>query len=300
MLQIKNTLGGGGANVTIDGVMVKDKLALKKHFVAIRNADISATISTKGKTLVVPYKDGIEMLGGGTSSSYYKQHFRYSEETNTWDSKTAIPINFSTHQGVVFNNLLYIFDSTTAYTWDGSTWTQVSSATNGSSYYGVLVVFNDEIYAVISNVTTLYKFDGTAWVSVSTLPFTFNVGTAVVYDGEIHLIGSLTSPYTMHYKWDGNTWTEVATLPAETYYSTATVCDDYIYMANGANGKLYRYSPSSGWEYLMSMGLSMNYSSGGGLYTSLITFKDEVRSIGAYTCSTTSHIIYRNMLEEVK
>jgi hypothetical protein len=41
----------------------------------------------------------------------------------------------------------------------------------------------------------------------STLPYDFYEGSAVVYNNEIHILGSQASGnQTKHYKWNGNSW----------------------------------------------------------------------------------------------
>ena len=42
--------------------------------------------------------------------------------------------------------------------------------------------------------------------SVSTLPYSFYGGSAVMLNGEIHILGGANST-TNHYKWDGTNWT---------------------------------------------------------------------------------------------
>ena len=75
------------------------------------------------------------------------------------------------------------------------------------------VVYNNAIHLLRydGNIRYHYKWDGNSWTSVSTLPYNFNNGSAVVYNNEIHLVGSTDS--RSHYKWDGNSWTSVSTLP---------------------------------------------------------------------------------------
>ena len=147
MLQIKNTLGGGGANVTIDGVKVKGELNL-------------------------------------------------------------------------VSELLDVSVSTLPYTF----------------YFGSAVVLNGEIHILGSNggSTNHYKWDGTSWTSVSTLPYGFYQGSAVVIDGEIHILGSInTGSNTAHYKWNGSSWTSVSTLPYNFYSGSAVVLNNEIHILGG-------------------------------------------------------------------
>ena len=76
--------------------------------------------------------------------------------------------------------------------------------------------------------------------SVSTLPYNFIVGSAVVLNNEIHILGSAydnaqTTNYTKHYKWDGTSWTEVSTLPYNFYGGSAVVYNNEIHILGSAD-----------------------------------------------------------------
>ena len=56
--------------------------------------------------------------------------------------------------------------------------------------------------------------DGAIDLEVGTLPYQFNYSSAVVYNKEIHILGSgISGYYTSHYKYNGTSWTSVSTLP---------------------------------------------------------------------------------------
>lgn len=77
------------------------------------------------------------------------------------------------------------------------------------------------------------------------LPYEFNHGSAVLYNGEIHILSSVVSEYrTSHYKWDGTKWVEVSTLPYEFYYGSAVVFNGEIHILGGSgssSGKKKHY-----------------------------------------------------------
>lgn len=74
-----------------------------------------------------------------------------------------------------------------------------------------------------------------------TLPYEFNQGSAVVYNGEIHILGSVISEYrTSHYKWDGTKWVEVSTIPYEFYYGSAVVYNNEIHILGGSSSSTGR------------------------------------------------------------
>lgn len=71
------------------------------------------------------------------------------------------------------------------------------------------------------------------WNSVSTLPNTFHLGSAVVFNNEIHILGGLSSD-TAHYKWNGRSWESVSTLPYKFYSGSAVVYNNEIHIIGTA------------------------------------------------------------------
>ena len=62
------------------------------------------------------------------------------------------------------------------------------------------------------------------WSVSSTLPYDFFYGVAIVYNNEIHILGSgLVSYRKYHYKWNGSEWVSVSTIPYEFTHGTAVV-----------------------------------------------------------------------------
>ena len=96
------------------------------------------------------------------------------------------------------------------------------------------VVLDGEIHIIGSNSKTHYKFNGSSWVKVSTLPIDFKDGSAVVLNGEIHILGG--SGNSKHYKFNGTSWTEVSTLPYTFRTSCAVVLDGEIHILGGPSG----------------------------------------------------------------
>ena len=75
------------------------------------------------------------------------------------------------------------------------------------------------------------NYESGAWSSASTLPYEFCNGSAVVYNGEIHILGSgINGNSTNHYKWNGSTWTRVSTLPYESNGGSAVVYNGEIHI----------------------------------------------------------------------
>ena len=64
------------------------------------------------------------------------------------------------------------------------------------------------------------------------LPYNFYNGSAVVYNNEIHILGSSDSSIntTKHYKYNGSSWTSVSTLPYYFYLGSAVVYNNEIHI----------------------------------------------------------------------
>ena len=88
-------------------------------------------------------------------------------------------------------------------------------------------------------------------VSVSTLPYDFCNGSAVVLNGEIHILGGYSSGnYKKHYKYNGSSWEEVSTLPYNFCYGSAVVWNNEIHILGGSDSSStytqhYKYNGSS-------------------------------------------------------
>ena len=82
---------------------------------------------------------------------------------------------------------------------------------------------------------------GGVWTNpVSDLPYDFKNSSAVVYNGEIHILGSSNANYqTNHYKYNGSSWTRVSTLPYMFRNGSAVVYNGEIHIL-GSNSSSYQ------------------------------------------------------------
>ena len=165
---------------------------------------------------------------------------------------------------VVFDNKIYHLnvgntDPTEINIYDINTglWTRISGniggyPKTGSISYSAAVVYKNEIHMLggiyRGNGTSYskyhYKYDGTSWSNVSTLPYSFYNGCAVVYNDEIHILGSKDSSHTRdHYKYDGTSWSKVSTLPYDFYNGCAVVYHNEIHILGGY------YAPEARYHY---------------------------------------------------
>ena len=72
------------------------------------------------------------------------------------------------------------------------------------------------------------------WAKVSTLPYNFYLGSAVVLNNEIHLLGSnYRGNEYKHYKWTGSEWVNMSTLPYPFCYGAAVVLNNEIHTLGG-------------------------------------------------------------------
>ena len=96
------------------------------------------------------------------------------------------------------------------------------------------------------------------------LPYNFYNGSAVVYNNEIHILGSSDSSIntTKHYKYNGSSWTSVSTLPYNFNYGSAVVHNNEIHILGGGNGqtKHYKYNGSS-WTSVSTLPYNFYYGS---------------------------------------
>jgi hypothetical protein len=64
------------------------------------------------------------------------------------------------------------------------------------------------------------------------LPYGFAYGSAVVYNGEIHILGGENNTLS-HYKWNGTSWVSVSTLPYSLMRGAAVVYNNEIHILGG-------------------------------------------------------------------
>lgn len=76
-----------------------------------------------------------------------------------------------------------------------------------------------------------------------TYTFPFNVLTSlfIVYNNEIHILGTNNSPYTQHYKLNGTEWISASTLPFNIRHSIAIIHNNEIHLFGGKDYSRYHY-----------------------------------------------------------
>ena len=120
--------------------------------------------------------------------------------------------------------------------------------------------------------------------SASTLPYDFTSGCAVVYNNEIHILGS-TNYRTKHYKWNGNAWELVSTLPYDFTSGSAVVYNNEIHIL-GSSYTVYSYYQyhykwdGSAWTKVST--LPYKFYSG-----SAVVYNNEIHILGSVYDSST-------------
>ena len=95
------------------------------------------------------------------------------------------------------------------------------------------------------------KWNGSSWNSVGTLlPSNFYIGSAVVLNGEIHILGGATST-NKHYKYKGSSWVELNSLPYKFTEGCAISIKGCIYIfgssdSNNTNNRRCNYKLKCG------------------------------------------------------
>lgn len=113
------------------------------------------------------------------------------------------------------------------------------------------------------------------WFELDDLPYEFYYGSAVVLDGEIHILGSWSGNSKQHYKWDGTSWTEVSTLPYEFYDGPAVVLDGEIHILGGYSSTFHYKWDGESWSQVST--LPYVFWQG-----SAIVLNDEIHIFGGY------------------
>ena len=246
-------LGGGGSNTAFrrcTGLRwenVKDDAA----------KDILIPFNfVNGRAIV--YKDKIHLLGSSSAAATYVYH--YTWDGTTWTKLANLPYNFYNGDAVIYRDKIHILGSsdTTSvpkhkyhYQYDEKTdtWTNTSgdqASAPGSEFFSPgarAIVYNNAIHMFYK--TSHFKFTKTGqYEMVSHLPFNFDGGSVVIFNNQIHLIGSaknsngFNTTTINHWRLPDetvDTWEPVATLPYDFYQGSAVVWDNKIHLLGGTH-----------------------------------------------------------------
>lgn len=131
----------------------------------------------------------------------------------------------------------------------------------------VLDVSNLEMTADVSRVfKNLYD--------ITPLPYDFSCSSAVVYEDEIHILGSnLSGNGAKHYKWNGTSWTLASTLPHGFSGGLVVALSDGIHILgnNGIYGNSKNHYRWDGTSWSLISTLPYTYDKNAGL-----SYEDEI------------------------
>lgn len=130
------------------------------------------------------------------------------------------------------------------------------------------------------------KYDGISWSMDTQLDNIFTNGSAVIYNNEIHLLGSSDAiDYKKHVKYNrrDDTWDDVSTLPINFYNGCAVVLSDGIHILGGAGSPTAHYV-YNGTEWTASVPLPNSFVNG-----CAVVYNDEIHVLfGLY------HLVFRD------
>ena len=159
---------------------------------------------------------------------------------------TSLPFVFTGgYNAVIYYGKINILQSNFGhYEWDEENWVRVSSMPFTFDESGAALSYSTQIHTFYNDEH--YIWGGGDWSLVGTLPYYFYYGAAVVYNDEIHILGSESQEdtgehnYKKHYKWDGSSWTEVSTLPYNFYRGVAVVYNNKIHILGSAQSGMHQ------------------------------------------------------------
>lgn len=113
-------------------------------------------------------------------------------------------------------------------------------------------------------LTTSFYINVVSRIFIKELPFNNDLGGAVVFQDEIHLIGSsISGNGTKHYKFDKNTltWKNVSTLPYSYNRANPVVFDNKIHLIGGyENGTKHYAWDGSSWTNIETLPINMEFN----------------------------------------
>ena len=237
-----------------------------------------------GNYHAVVYNNEMHLIGNSYSSFDVDYHYK-------WNGSTWVQLNntaFSSGSFVVYDNSIYgicrTSDADNLYKWNSinDTWDRVHYLPHGIWQDSIPVIYNGEIhvfdncyyYESGSHQTTKhYKWNGSTWEFVGSTPYYFGIGSAVVYNNELHFLGGGSSNSGQsthyHYKWNGSTWSSVSTLPCKLYDGFAVVYNGGIHIGQIDKTHCQFQSPEKVYEP-NTLIINKSTSTGTGKYCTMI------------------------------
>lgn len=183
----------------------------------------------------------------------------YTWDGTSWTQETNLPypvdITGNNHAVILNGKLTLVGSNWTSYglwkhvaTLNNGSWTVQQNVLDPDSPYLSSVAYNDVAYILGDNQNQgLYYrvWTGSSLLAKQTLPFLFQEGYALVYNGCIHILGGRQAGTKKHYSFDGTSWTARADVP---YYNFQN-CPAVVY-----NNRIHIFGNNTGtsvqhWSY---------------------------------------------------
>ena len=183
----------------------------------------------------------------------------YTWDGTSWTQESALPypvdIQGNNHAVILNGKLTLVGSNWTSYglwkhvaTLNNGTWSVQQNVLDPDSPYLSSVAYNDVAYILGDNQNQgLYYrvWTGSSLLAKQTLPFLFQEGYALVYNGCIHILGGRQAGTQKHYAFDGTSWIARADVP---YYGFQD-CPAVVY-----NNRIHIFGNNTGtgtqhWSY---------------------------------------------------
>lgn len=136
-------------------------------------------------------------------------------------------------------------------------------------------------YKNVKTMTNIGAHEAVNSIMSGTLPYKFYNGSAVVFNGEIHILGG-TEGKTNHFSWNGRGWTQHDDLPFDFCNGSAVVFKDRIYILGGSEEptKCYYWN---GTKWTKSTDIPYKFKNG-----AAVVYDDKIHILGG-TLSDSNH-----------
>ena len=188
----------------------------------------------------IVYNNEIHILGDADSDV---AHYKWNG--SEWITLNDLPDDYGSDSSCyIRNDALEIkteYDYSYTYDDKNDQWIE-----NEDLYFGTydpLLLHDDKMFIMLTGSNEFYEFlrshykwNGSEWIEVSKLPYDFYNGCAVVYNNEIHILGTYNYEFcTSHYKFDTttSTWISVSILPYPVSKASTLVFNDELYVLGG-------------------------------------------------------------------
>jgi N-acetylneuraminic acid mutarotase len=156
----------------------------------------------------------IHVVGGGNSRSTLDLHTVYDPGTDTWSDAAPLPRSEGSPALVAFADKLYaiggrsgfsdfgdvyIYDPA-SYTWTDGPAIEPRGTAGAVAYCDTIYLFGGESQTERQNLAEVFRLDGEqgAWTAVNPLPTARNFARAVLFNGDVYVVGGSLNAGSSH------------------------------------------------------------------------------------------------------